>query len=286
MRNAHEVAGAQRLVAEIGKTEPGRAHGHERHGDLAADALDLTRNPLLSPGNAQPQPIHDRLHVRAAAKGIDLLAGEFEPPVILLRRQVRYNGLLLEQRDEGQEKLAVEPILVEPVRRDIGRGDQRNAPGEQLAEQPVEQHGIGDVMDVEFIEAEQAQAGFEDGPRHRLDRIGAIGIAPFRLAEGGDAPMHLIHEFMKMQPPFLLERHGGKEQVHEHGLAAPDLAVKIKSAHALRLFEQAENPLGLGGHKVRQNPVQIARRVALRRIGRQGMAGDEIVIGGQNGTGR
>ncbi|MNL76407.1 hypothetical protein D3C87_2023710 [compost metagenome] len=90
---------------------------------------------------------------------------------------------------------------------------------------------------------------------------------------------------MEMHPPLLRERHGGKEQVHQHGLAAPDLAMEIEPARAMgRLFKKAEDPFGLAGDQIVKDPIKLPGRFHLCRVGRQGAAGDEVVISGQDGT--
>ena len=101
MRDTHEVARAQRLLAQVRKAEACGAHGHERHGDLAANAFDNARLPRLATRDPEPHLIHRRAHIRPRSEGIDLLAGKFQPPVILLARQSGNNRLFLQQRNEG-----------------------------------------------------------------------------------------------------------------------------------------------------------------------------------------
>jgi hypothetical protein len=60
----------------------------------------------------------------------------------------------LEKVDEGQEKLAVDAVPVERIRRAVGGGDERHATGEQGLEQAAQDHGVGDVGDLELVEAE------------------------------------------------------------------------------------------------------------------------------------
>jgi hypothetical protein len=139
-------------------------------------------------------------------------------------------------------------------------------------------------MHVEFVETEQAQARLEDGLDHCLDRIGIVIPAARRLAESSYACMHLVHEFMEMHAPLFPEGDGGKEQVHQHGLAAPDLAMEVESAHGLGGFlEEAKDPFGPVGDQIVQDPVELPRRFHLRRIRRQRAAGDELVIGSADG---
>ena len=139
-------------------------------------------------------------------------------------------------------------------------------------------------MHVEFIQAQQAQPALEDGLDHRLDRIGVLVLAPGGLAEGGNPGMHLVHELMKMNPAFLPKGDGGKKQVHQHGLAAPHLAIEIEPAHRhRRLLEKAEQALGFVGEQISQHPIEFPDGINLCRVGRQRAARDQLVIGGTDG---
>ena len=111
-------------------------------------------------------------------------------------------------------------------------------------------------MHMHFIKAQQHQPRFDDGPHHRLDRIGILALGA--LAERRHAGMDLVHEFVEMHPP-LGDRRRGEKQVHQHGLAAPDLAMQVKSAHRLlgpiqQLVQQAARLAGLqpGQHIIEQ----------------------------------
>ena len=63
--------------------------------------------------------------------------------------------MLAQQRDEGNEQRAVEAVLVKIVRLDVRGRDHDDAVLEQPREQAAEDHRVGDVGDVEFVEAEQ-----------------------------------------------------------------------------------------------------------------------------------
>ena len=98
----------------------------------------------------------------------------------------------------------------------IRRRHQHHLGLEQGVEQPPENHGIGNVGDVQFIETKQPGAARKRA-RDLWDRI-----ARHSLARCADEVVHFTHEGMKMQASSRLEFGGRVEQVHEHGLAAPD----------------------------------------------------------------
>jgi hypothetical protein len=171
--------------------------------------------------------------------------------------------------------LAVEPVLIKPVRRHVRGGDDRHATGEQHAEQPPEQHGIGDVGDLELVEAKEADIG-QERPGHRRDRIGVFGLAARAGAKGPDGFVHLVHEFMEVHPSLARLWDGLEEEIHKHGLAAPDLADEIGAAR---------RPLGLAQEGVEQaarlldevvrDTVEHRGGSPLQGIGRQRALGDK-----------
>ena len=98
-----------------------------------------------------------------------------------------------------------------------------------MREQPAEDHGVGDIGDVEFVEAQQPRLlGQLLGDE--MDRIFALVFAGFHLLpDGMDALMHVEHEFVEMGAALALDRRGLEEKIHQHGLAAPDLAVNVEA---------------------------------------------------------
>ena len=107
------------------------------------------------------------------------------PPSFSSRKSVRASScttsmLLGDEADEGQEQRAVEAVLVEPLGGDVGGRHHHHAAREQPAEQPAEDHGVGDVGDVELVEAQQRRfLGQRVG--HRRDRIVALDLAVLLL---------------------------------------------------------------------------------------------------------
>ena len=76
----------------------------------------------------------------------------------------------------------------------------------------------------------QASCAIADaGEQHR---VLAVALAAFHpRAEKMHALMHLGHEFVEMHAAFARHHARFKKQIHQHGLAATDTAVKIKSLH-------------------------------------------------------
>src|SRR5262249_19763042 len=99
---------------------------------------------------------------------------------------------------------------------------------EQAREQAAEDHGVGDVGDVELVEAQKPGfLGERDG--HRSDRIVAYNLAALELlAPSVHVLVHVEHELVKMSAALAHDRARAKEQVHEHGLAAADVAENVE----------------------------------------------------------
>ena len=109
--------------------------------------------------------------------------------------------VLLDHGDERQEQRAVEAVLVELVGRHVRGRDHHHAELEQTREQAAENHRIGDIGDVEFVEAQQPalfgdrrrrRAGSD--PRRRSRRPSALAKHPHAL-------VHVGHEFVEMRAP-------------------------------------------------------------------------------------
>jgi len=82
---------------------------------------------------------------------------------------------------------------------------------------------------VEFIETKQPGLGGERGGREP-QRILVADLAAFELlAESPDALVHVGYEFMKMRSAFANDWARLEEQVHQHGLAAADLAENVEA---------------------------------------------------------
>ena len=144
-----------------------------------------------------------------------------------------------EKRDEGQEQAAVEAVAIEVFGRGVGGRDQHQAGANSALEQARQDHRIGDVLDLEFVEAEEPHLVGDRGGDRR-DRIAADPPA-----DDVDALMDVGHEFVEMDAAL---GHGGGEReelVHQHGLAAADLAVDVEPARrgVARAEEPAEGPL-------------------------------------------
>ena len=131
----------------------------------------------------------------------------------------------------GMKQAAVQSVLVEIVGFDIRGRDNDHAVFEQLGEETPEDHRIRDVGDMEFVEAQKPRV-LRDRGRGEQHRVLAVAFAAFHSrAEEMHALMHLRHEFMKMHAAFARHHARFKKQIHQHGLAATDAAMKIKPLH-------------------------------------------------------
>ena len=182
-----------------------------------------------------------RFGVRRHIPGGD--TGQFFQTKVGARVEPHDLAIFFQQLQERQKQRAVEPAFVQPARCDVRGRHHDDAEFEQPGEKPPKDHGVGDIGDVEFIEAEQLRfAG--DGRGGALDRIliGQRAVFHF-LAVGMNPLVHIRHELMKMRAAFALDRARLEEQIHQHGLAAPDLAVNVEPLQRRAgLFALGEQP--------------------------------------------
>ncbi len=100
----------------------------------------------------------------------------------------------------------------------------------QPVEQAIENHRVGDIGDVEFVETNQPVA-LRDAPREFIEWIGRA----FQLLQ---LAMHLAHELVEMQTRLALHRHHREEAVHQEALAAPYTAPHVDASRQLRVHDQ------------------------------------------------
>ena len=198
------VARPERLLAEIGKAEPRRAHRRQRHRNLPPER---SRPRPAAPATPPVMRSHSRSiaasHLGPGAEMIDLLARELQPPIVgRRRRSATISHVLLQLGDERQEQLPVEPILVEIVRRDVEVATSVTPPANSLSNSRPSSIALVMSLHLELVEAQQPQ------PRSTsASTTAATGSACplplLALAERGDRRVHLVHELMEMHPPLL-----------------------------------------------------------------------------------
>ena len=194
--------------------------------------------------------------------------------------------------DEGQEQRPVQAALVEILGRDVGGRHHHGAEFEQLVEQPPQDHRIGDVGDMEFVEA-QKPGLVEDRRRGERDHV-AVGDLAARdiLAIAVDPLMHLGHEFVEMRAALVRDRTVLEEQVHQHGLAAADFAVNVEAARRRLVLvgkQPAEQALLAQRLVVRKPLLEFGQGLGgllLRGVGLDRAGGNQGLIMGAERGGR
>ena len=154
----------------------------------------------------------------------------FEQPqaVVLAAVDVDDFAMALDGGDGRQEALALQSVAVELRRRQVRGEDQRDAAFEQSREQSAQQHGVGDVADEQFVQAQHAGVACDVG-RHVLQRVGQVP----QVAQFAETRVHVLHQAMEVLAP---RRHADvrMEEIHQEGLAAADAAPEIYAALAGR----------------------------------------------------
>ena len=218
-------------------------------------------------------------------------AGELLEPEIGAGGEPDHLQVLLDHRDEGLEQGAVEPVLVELGGRHVRGRDHHDAELEQALEQAAQDHGVGDVGDVEFVEAQQPGLVGDRGGG-QLDRILAADLAGLDLLpERVDALVHVGHEFVEMRAVLAHDRRGREEQIHQHGLAAADLAENVEAPDRILLAlarpeDPAERRRFAGEAMLDDAPLELRELVDDRLLGGVVLdlaGGDERGVLGRDG---
>ena len=133
----------------------------------------------------------------------------------------------------------------------VAGGNHHDAFVEQAFEQTAQDHCIGNVLNLEFVKADQ--------PGFLGDFGGDFGQRILELAVALAPAMHGVvnfeHEFMKMDAALVVTANGLIKHIHQHRFAAPDRPIEIQ-------------PLGrrFGGAPREPEPFAPTRTAARRLI--------------------
>ncbi len=244
-----------RAAAQGTEVEPHHAAGTAPRGDLAR--LDVQHRVVVARvgGQASEGVVHGGIGLGAERAVVELHLLQRAAAVVGAMVDVDDLHARVQQLDGGQDAVAVQAAGVEVVRLEVAGGDEAHAVVEQRQQQPVQDHGVGDVGDVELVEADQLELA-----RHALAQLvqrvdGAL--------QGGQLAVHLAHELVKVQPRLAADRHGVVEAVHQKALAAADAAVHVDALGNGRVADELLDRVGA--------PLLVARPLlgaALQRLDR------------------
>ena len=157
VRDPQIVGGAERLLAQIVRRKSAPRPSPPAARAARGPCTTSSQRRAAVPAGQPPPGIVERGARRPRRPARTRPAGRRASPAgsrCALRAAPR-RMCCSQHGDERQEQRAVEPVLVELGRRHIRGRDHDHAELEQPREQPAEDHGVGDVGDVEFVEAEQ-----------------------------------------------------------------------------------------------------------------------------------
>ena len=210
---------------------------------------------------------------RCIAQVVDLDLLHLQPPVVGAVVHGDHVEPALDQLDRRQESLALQPAGIELVRVIVGRHDELHAAVHHLLEEAAENHRVGDVRNMEFIEADQSI------PPCRARRC--LGNRVLRPFQGVEFAMDLAHEMVEMHPALPDQWHTQVERVHQEALAASDRAPEVHALRQRRLDEQAlqrARAALLIGAPFFVQPLQALDRAPLRRIGDEAAAREALLV--------
>jgi hypothetical protein len=127
----------------------------------------------------------------------------------------------------------------------------------------MQDHRVGDVGHVEFVEADQPET-----PGHALAQLVQRIDRALQLPQ---LAMDLPHELMEVQPRLALERDRVVEAVHQEALAAPHPAEHVHAAWHVRPVDQLLQ--GVGALSLELRPLPGATLQRLDRTQLRGVTG-------------
>ncbi len=273
------VLRSQRRPAQFGEARPRHAAHRPLHPHLTAQHRQGDRLLGLAPLEVRPQAFEPGPRRLIQRREPDRGSGHAVQTEVARPRRLHHLATLPQDVDEGRKELAVDAVLVEVLRRAV-RGDGQHHPLlEQGVEQPAQDHGVGDVGDLQLVKAQQPGLRGDQarnrrngivalvGPEHGLARPG-VALAPLfhQIVDAG-------HEGVEMGAHLLLFRRGRVEEVHQHGLAAPRRSPDVDALHLGRAAEQALL------RQIRLQPLQRGQQLQLLRIGGDDALFDADVVG-------
>ena len=120
----------------------------------------------------------------------------------------------------------------------------------------------------------------------------AVVAAGFgRRAKAADPLVHIEHELVEMDAALAQHRRGLEEQVHEHGLAAPDIAIKVEAfVQVVALLtpggKQPAERVGLAAQAMLAQPfiqrAEECQQLLLRRITLDLAGGNQHLVAGSD----
>jgi hypothetical protein len=237
-RDLQVVVLRARSAAERLEVEPDHAAGLAPRADLAR--LDVQHRAFVGRlGQLVEGLAHFLLGRRIVRREVHAQLLERAAPVVGAVVHAEHFELLVEQRDRGQDAVAVQPAGIQVVGLEIGGGDEAHAVLEQRHQQPMKNHRVGDVRHVELVEADELVA-LGDAQAQLVQRVD-------RALQLAQLAVHLAHEFVEVQARLAAQRHRVEEQVHQEALAPPDATVHVDAARQLGPVDELLQRIGTLG---------------------------------------
>ena len=225
LRHSQEIRRTDGVTTDVFEVDPTDPPDRARNPQIAPEHAEypLLRGPV--PDSQAPGGIHFAIRVRTQRSEISSPFRRAEPVVHRPRDLVQIEPLF-DQGDEGKKEIPVQPVPVQVVGRSVGRDHNGHAVAEERLEQLPENHRIGNVLHLEFVETQEANPR-RDVRSHRLH-----GMARPVLPRAPDRRVDFLHEGVEVHPPPFRLGCGFVEEIHQHRLAATHAAVKVDAAIA------------------------------------------------------
>lgn len=144
-------------------------------------------------------------HKVVVAAALQCLSAIVDPIV-----QTNHIAMVLQYSDKRDKVAPLQPILVQIVGTAVARGDHHDALVEQVREQPLQDHRIGNVGDLELVETDQPTV-LDDLVGHWSCGIEGIGLVVtavhllLALLLVVDLLVHLRHERVEVDTALAID---------------------------------------------------------------------------------
>ena len=165
---------------------------------------------------------------------------------------------MLDNLDRGQEILPLQTVRIQAIGRVVGGGQQHHAALQHRRYQPAQDHRIGNVVDVKFVQTQHAGVFG--------DVVGEGGQRVFLPGKRLHLMMDFGHEIMEVDAAFAAIRQARVKRIHQKCLTAPDPAPEIQTVRHFRAEQAApQEPVAfcLEFHQLMPERIQFINRGGL-----------------------
>ncbi|RUP47336.1 hypothetical protein BC936DRAFT_145844 [Jimgerdemannia flammicorona] len=218
------VGGAERLGAEVGESGAGDSRVCLRDDEMATPKVEGGGLHGIALGKGRGVVVDDAVGIGVEGVEVDLLHLAGHAAVVSAGVEGHDTAAGLEEVDEGEERVALDTVLVEIVRVAVGGGDDDDAAFKERGEEAAEDHGVRNVGHLELVKAENVGVAGKllSDLRDRVEVAVGCDLEEVRTR------VYVQHEGVEVNAALAVDGEGVEEEVHDHGFARADVAEDVE----------------------------------------------------------